>query len=755
MQRSINRLTLGLSLIFIGAYAAGATSPSSVAPLAFSSASAVARPDSICTLAPTNDHEPSHALTVHTGHDGVARFGAVRADAPGRVRSVTLACRDAAGVASSTEIDLANEATFATRASDLASEPGVDRPALEGDPMARSVESLIQAGYGPRPDPVRSPDAYRRWREASQRDARIPAAVAHAPRTRLPIGQSAATVTHEKAPWWVGTVLNGAPNYDATSVEFVVPTVIPGGDSTATTGIAIWNGLGGFGTGSGLIQGGIQINTTNTLATYGVFREYCCGNPTSNSYSGTYSPKPGDLIYSVQWYCDANGSVNLNGGYGCSHIQDLSTGQLLDCSSSNGSPCPSVKALPSCSANPQAANCETRGADAEFIVENVSPQLTPPSNAFTDFAGTLTMAGSANSEKTQREETITTDPDVRILDDFTNLTTHLYVDLGTSNQTKFTITGRSGHILKYNGATCDALCDAWTMMDDNPDTVDIVASLNNVYQRHRNGDIWKFTGTFCTEGSCPGWVRIGNDPSTAMLAADGSNLYRMNSNGAIYTWNGTVCNGDACLGWKKISGDPTVGLITASGGNLYRLHNDATHAIDKYVSQTLLCNGIPCGNWLKLDNNPGTYNIVSDGAALYQQHFNGEIWRYAGTPCSGTNCPGWTKLDINPGTQQIAASGGNLYQTHTNGEIWKSTGVACSGNSCPGWIRLDVNPSTTWIWANRSDLYQRHADASMWKYTGTACSGTSCPGWKLIDNFPATMGFATGGGQAYALYYGN
>jgi hypothetical protein len=37
-------------------------------------------------------------------------------------------------------------------------------------------------------------------------------------------------------------------------------------------------------------------------------------------------PNPGDTIYSQEWYCDSQGNLNLNGGFGCTYLVDQTTG---------------------------------------------------------------------------------------------------------------------------------------------------------------------------------------------------------------------------------------------------------------------------------------------------------------------------------------------------------------------------------------------------------------------------------------------
>ena len=248
------------------------------------------------------------------------------------------------------------------------------------------------------------------------------------------------TVTSFTAPWWVGSVLTGAPNYVSTAAVFNVPKAVPGGDGTTKTALALWNGLGGFGTGSGLIQGGVGLQTTPHAAVYLTWREYCCGDGDSNGYGGAFTPSINDQIYSQEWYCDAKGNLNLNGGYGCTFLFDETSGAILNCTIAGGSPCWSVKALPLCSVSPKTAGCMTLGKSAEFIIEDQSPQLSSTSTAFTDFTPAVTMTGSAYSTRTgSYSQTIDSDADVSLLTDFTKTTTHIVVQLASTDQTRFSI----------------------------------------------------------------------------------------------------------------------------------------------------------------------------------------------------------------------------------------------------------------------------------------------------------------------------
>jgi len=375
----------------------------------------------------------SKGIPVFTNDDGYARFYAVKPTGAQSAKSLTLDCKDAEGKPSSFSVDLASGELFAPHPLDISKEKGVDRPALSGDPQSFTRTELVERGYGLRPDRQKNPAAYARWLAAAQKPGRMLQAKHPDLHSR--------TVLSQQSPWWVGSVLTGAPDYPFTEAVWNVPEAIPGGDQTTTTEVAIWNGLGGFGTGSGLIQGGASLYTTPSAAAYGTWREYCCGDPNSNGYGGNFTPSPGDQIYSQEWYCDSKGNMDLNGGYGCTYLFDMNSGAIFNCTASSGSPCWSVPALPLCSASPNIKNCMTLGRAAEFIVENQSPQVSSTSTAFTDFSGKLTMSGSAQSTTAANTEsqTVGTDSRVFVLTDFTKTTSHIVVSLAAPDKTIFSV----------------------------------------------------------------------------------------------------------------------------------------------------------------------------------------------------------------------------------------------------------------------------------------------------------------------------
>jgi astacin (peptidase family M12A) len=103
----------------------------------------------------------------------------------------------------------------------------------------------------------------------------------------------------------------------------------------------------------------------------------------------------------------------------------------------------------------------------------------------------------------------------------------------------------------------------WQELDNNPATVDIVASGGHLYQRHNTGRIWVYTGTPHT-----GWQELDNNPATVQIAADGNALYQRHNTGRIWVYTGTPHTG-----WKQLDGNAATVQVVASGGHLYQRHN--------------------------------------------------------------------------------------------------------------------------------------------------------------------------------------
>jgi V8-like Glu-specific endopeptidase len=244
---------------------------------------------------------------------------------------------------------------------------------------------------------------------------------------------------------------------------------------------------------------------------------------------------------------------------------------------------------------------------------------------------------------------------------------------------------KTGLIWKYTGTPFTG----WQELDNNPATKQIVAAGGQLYQIHNTGAIWKYVGPAMT-----GWQQLDNNAASVAIIADGNNLYQLHKTGLIWKYTGTPFTG-----WQELDNNPATKQIVAAGGQLYQIHN--TGAIWKYVGPAMT-------GWQQLDNNAASVAIIADGNNLYQLHKTGLIWKYTGTPFTG-----WQELDNNPATKQIVAAGGQLYQIHNTGAIWKYVGPPMTG-----WQQLDNNAASVAIAAAASNLYQLHKNGNIWRYNG-------------------------------------
>jgi Astacin (Peptidase family M12A) len=157
-----------------------------------------------------------------------------------------------------------------------------------------------------------------------------------------------------------------------------------------------------------------------------------------------------------------------------------------------------------------------------------------------------------------------------------------------------------------------------------------------------------------------GWIELDNNGMSDEIAVDGFALYQRHKDGRIWRYTGPPLTG-----WEELDNNPATRSIAASGGNLYQLHS--TGQIWRYT-------GPPLTGWEELDNNPATAQIAAAGGMLFQRHSDGRIWQYTGPPFTG-----WEEIDNNPSTTTIRTGGGALYQIHTSGRIWRYTGPALTG----------------------------------------------------------------------------
>ena len=70
---------------------------------------------------------------------------------------------------------------------------------------------------------------------------------------------------------------------------------------------------------------------------------------------------------------------------------------------------------------------------------------------------------------------------------------------------------------------------AWQLLDNNRRTVDIVAAAGQLYQRHHDGKVWRYTGKPLT-----GWQLLDNNPRTVDIVAAAGQLYQRHHDGTIW-----------------------------------------------------------------------------------------------------------------------------------------------------------------------------------------------------------------------------
>jgi hypothetical protein len=359
----------------------------------FELASIAVPADSNCILHPEGNQDPNESIHVNADEDGVARFLVVRPTLPNSVERLALDCTDANKRTKTYSVDLRSEATFQPRPFDASRTTLAVRPALTGDPRRLMPEELVQAGYGLRPDPTHNPVAYQRWLSA----ASVPLYKLRSDQTLIwfPISRQRylnqpvdppESITKSPSNYWTGAILYGSfqkkatsaetISYGASSATLVVPTLTPGPTAVAT----IWNGL------DNVFQAIVDVNTAPSVATFGIHHQTFDKHSGHTDTAGTrFTPATGDHISIEEWYCDAKGNLNLNGGYECTNMVDVTQHVQWECDKAGSSDCPSYKL------NAADLGNGKLGYRTEFIIEDDSKDAGP-----WPIFSPVTMHGSAD-----------------------------------------------------------------------------------------------------------------------------------------------------------------------------------------------------------------------------------------------------------------------------------------------------------------------------------------------------------------------
>jgi hypothetical protein len=329
-------------------------------------------PGAWCNVHPPNLADIDNTIPVVADPWGAARFRAVIAQPGDPVTSLEADCQDAAGAAATYAIDLTATATFAPVPRPVTAPPNaILRPALQGDPTTYSVEELLDGHYGMRPDPLGAPTLYAAWLKG----ATTPTWVLKGSGRPMPIS-GASTITDNPPPGWSGLMWTDA-TFDLVEWTLTVPNASACSGSGCCTAAYLWGGMGGWGNAS-LIQDGVQVKTTSAGASTAATYEFWSGNGVGGScYSGecaAFNVSSGDSVFGAAWACNSNGTLNVNGGYGCYELDDNTSNVSVDCTSSTGT-CPSLAQINTFS-----------GSEGEIIIEDNAPNnACGSSGTFFDF----------------------------------------------------------------------------------------------------------------------------------------------------------------------------------------------------------------------------------------------------------------------------------------------------------------------------------------------------------------------------------
>jgi hypothetical protein len=435
-----------------------------------------------------------------------------------------------------------------------------------------------------RPDATTNPTGYARWLAAARTPARkLRNSVVRRPGVTRGVASAPpanAGVTVGTLQPWTGAVLKGSyhpslnptltRSYALNEASWNVPAVTPSGYGVTTAVMAVWNGLDNSGA---LLQAIVDVNANSTAASYGIHRQ-CFATHGSTTPQGdeagiTFQPKAGDEIYAQEWWCDANGAVNMSGGYACTHMTDLTQNVIWECDQANSTSCASYQI--------DASTSGRRGVWAEFVVENQTSQSVPNDNNWPAFAP-ISMKGSALvvlGDSTQYSWVDSfTDPNIEIAGDWTAYgPSRVNVDINNDNW------ALEGSRVEWNVApnvppasapscTLVAACDGTIIaqcqlspytivlqrMDTSPSGLQIGQGAAGPYDtsiafQSASGQVYPgATGVFracnyqngltnCT----PNTLVFGADPSTCTTAGGGSGGSTGGGGG------GLPCGGKVCL----------------------------------------------------------------------------------------------------------------------------------------------------------------------------------------------------------------
>ncbi|KAF2261846.1 hypothetical protein CC78DRAFT_583209 [Lojkania enalia] len=201
----------------------------------------------------------------------------------------------------------------------------------------------------------------------------------------------------------------------------------------------------------------------------------------------------------------------------------------------------------------------------------------------------------------------------------------------------------SGQVLRHDGTA------SWISIDNNKDTVQIAGSAGNVYQRHTDGSIYKYTGS----GSNWQYISPPSDNTLEIVAA-ADQLYQRRKDGWAARWSGSGTT------WLTIE-QPSMSrqIAVTQSKTLWNL----------LVSGEVVRSYWPYGNgWTIVDVNADNIAIAVGGDEFYKLQSDGKVvWL-------DMEAYFWHEIE-NSGSVGIYAAGGYLYSRHRDGSVWRYTGT--------------------------------------------------------------------------------
>jgi len=662
----------------------------------FESASVRVNVGTSCMLHPEGVTDPKQSIHVGVDEDGVARFEAARATSQSSIDKLTLDCTDSSGNGQSYSVDLRSDETFAPRPFDPSLTTLKLRPALTGDPQSFTVEELVSAGYGLRPDPKANPDGYARWLAT----ATIPAHLLRSTPSRVPSTMHRASeinagVHDVPNNYWTGPVLKGSYQKNATAAltysyvmneaTFNVPNVTPGGLGTGTTTMTIWTGL------DNVFQAIVDVNATATAVSFGIhkqnFNPWIPEGPAEGDEAGTrFTPKPGDSVFAQEWYCDATGHNDLAGGYACTYMVDLTQQVVWSCDQAQNSDCESYKLKPADLGNGKL------GFQAEYIIEDDTGEVVKNSLEWPDFSP-VTMRGSALVVKGSghsgegRAVTTTTDPYVTLLTDATASTPlvrgdgHLLITLPSGG---VTWDEKQTNVYYWNGTNFNNYSVACA------NSIGVGPNSRGL----TNGTPWT---TGCSANSAGNhavyqmqtggaWVEMEQGVAEQIAVSPEGNAWAIARNGDILYWNGSKFVENAAGGCATSIGvGPNSRGLTLGTPWMTGCGADAAGNHTVYQMQT-------GGKWVDMETHVAKQVAVSPEGIAWAIAANGSILYWNGSKFVATAAPACaTTIGVGPSSSTLP-----------NGRPWfTGCGSAADGNhsvyqmqSGGTWLKLENDVGT-------------------------------------------------------------